>query len=186
MIDIVFPNKNEAAFIEMAQKLGISGLIFAYKHPSEFSKNPDIANALFIEPKHIQKARDNDVLAICPASREAIERGADIAAGFEMQESKDHTHYRESGLNQVLCTLATEKKVRIGFSFSAILQSFGQKRTQLMGRMAQNIIFCRKFKTPMKIASFATDPYEMRAPAELKACFMQLGMDAIQAQNALK
>ena len=186
MIDIVFPNKNESEFIEMAKKLGISGLIFAYKSPAEFSKNKDIANALFIEPKNLQKAKNLDVLAICPASREAIERGADIVYGFEMQEIKEHTHYRQSGLNQVLCKLATEKKARIGLSFSAILQSFGQRRAQLIGRMTQNIIFCRKYKTPMKIASFATTPYEMRAPAELTAFFMQLGMDAGQAQAALK
>lgn len=186
MIDIVFPNKNEAEFIEMARKLGISGLIFAYKQPSEFSKNPEAANALFVEPKHIQKARNNDMLSICPASREAIERGAGIVVGFELQEAKDHTHYRESGMNQVLCTIATEKKVRIGFSFSTILQYTGQKRAQLLGRMSQNIRFCRKFKTPIKIASFASTPFDMRAPAELKAFFMQLGMDAQTVQNALK
>ena len=185
MIDIVFPNKNESEFIEMARKLGISGLIFAYKQPSEFYEG-DASNALFIEPKNIQKARNNDVLAICPASREAIERGADIVVGFELQEIKDHTHYRESGMNQVLCKLATERKVRIGFSFSTILQIYGQKRAQLLGRIMQNITFCRKFKTPTKIASFATSPYEMRAPAELKAFFIQLGMDENQAQQALK
>ena len=185
MIDIVFPNKNEAEFIELAKKLGISGLIFVYKQPSEFGKY-EAANALFVEPKHIQKARQNDVLAICPGTREAIERGADIVFGFETQEGKDHTHYRLSGLNQVLCNLATEKKVRIGFSFSEILQNIGQKRAQLIGRMAQNIIFCRKFKTPVKIASFASNPYEMRAPAELKSFFEQLGMDAQTIQNSLK
>jgi hypothetical protein len=185
MIDIVFPNKNEAEFIEMAKKLGISGLVFAYKQPSEFCKY-DAANALFVEPKHIQKARQSEALAICMGSREAIERGADIVFGFELQEGKEHTHYRLSGLNQVLCALATEKNVRIGFSFSAILNSYGQKRAQLIGRMAQNIIFCRKFKTPVKIASFATSPYEMRAPAELNAFFSQLGMDSQQMQNALK
>ncbi|MEM3154659.1 MAG: RNase P subunit p30 family protein [Candidatus Woesearchaeota archaeon] len=185
MIDIVFPNKNEEKFIAMAKELGISGLVFVYKNPSDFYKG-DVANALLVEPSQIKKAHDNDALAICSASREAIERGADIVFGFELQEAKEHTHYRQSGLNQVLCTIARDKKVRIGFAFSEILNSFGQKRAQQIGRMMQNIAFCKKFKTPVKIASFATTPYEMRAPAELKAFFSQLGMDPQQLQNALK
>ena len=183
MIDVVFPNKNEAEFIEMAKKLGISALIFAYKNPSEFSKH---TNALFVEPKHIQKARNLGVLSICPASREALERGADIVYGFELLEPKDHTHYRSSGMNQVLCAIAAEKKVRIGFSLAEIFSYTGQKRAMLLGRIMQNIRFCQKFKTPMKIASFATEPYGMRAPKDVAALFSQLGMSAGQIQNALK
>ncbi len=187
MIDIVFPNKNEEEFIEMAKKLGIAGLIFAYKNKNEFyEKKTDmpIINALFVEPKNIQKAKQLSAPSICPASREAIERGANIVFNFEILEEKEHTHYRRSGLNQVLCKLATDKKAAIGFSFSTILQYTGQKRAMLLGRIAQNITFCQKYKTPMKIASFATSPYEMRAPADLKALFTQLGMQ--NPEKALK
>jgi RNase P/RNase MRP subunit p30 len=38
----------------------------------------------------------------------------------------------------------------------------------------------------MKIASFATNPYEMRAPAELTALFTQIGMHPTEAAKALK
>ena len=189
MIDIVFPSKNENEFIEMAKRIGITGLIFAYKNKTEFytKESPvPITNALLVEPKDMQKARAISAQAICLASREAIERGADIAYGFELQEAKDPTHYRASGLNQVLCKLATEKKVRIGISFSTILAYTGQKRATTLGRIMQNIIFCRKYKTPIKIASFATNPYEMRAPAELAAFFQQLGIHPKEIQTALK
>ncbi len=179
MTDIVIPNKNEEEFIEMAEKLGINGLIFAYKNKEDFynkKTNIQITNALHCEPKHVQKAKQLGVPSICPASREAIERGANYVYGFEQQDVKDHTHYRESGINQVLCKLATEKKVQITFSFSSILQSTGQKRAILLGRIMQNIIFLQKYKTPIKIASLATNPCEMRAPAELTAFFKQLGL----------
>lgn len=179
MIDIVFPNKNEEEFIKMAERLGISGLVFAYKDKKEFYTKESvlpITNALIVEPKNVRKAHDNKIMAICGASREAIERGADIVYGFELLAEKDPTHYRASGLNQVLCKLAADKKVQIGFSFSTILNFIGQKRAILLGRMAQNITFCQKYKTPMRMASFAADPWEMRAPAELKAFFTQLGM----------
>ena len=168
MIDIVFPNKNEEEFTEMAKKLGIE-IIFAYKD----NKN---AKALLVEPKDVRRTHDKKIMAICTASREAIERGADIVFGFELLEEKEHTHYRKSGLNQVLCKLAADKKVKIGFSFSSILESYGQKRAMILGRMKQNIAFCQKYKTPIKIASFATNPWQMRTESELKAFFRQLGM----------
>jgi hypothetical protein len=187
MIDIVFPNKNEEEFIEMSKKLGMAGIIFAYKNKNEFyEKKTDIPaiNALIAEPKNIMKAKQLNAPAICTASREAIERGANIVFGFELLEEKEHTHYRKSGLNQVLCKIAADKKVAIGFSFTTILNSYGQKRAQLLGRIMQNITFCQKYKTPMKIASFATNPYEMRAPADLTAFFKNLGMQ--QPEKALK
>jgi len=168
MIDIVFPNKNEQEFEETAKKLGIE-LLFVYKD----NKN---AKALLVEPKDVRKTHDKKIMAICTASREAIERGADVVYGFELLETREHTHYRASGMNQVLCKLAADKKVKIGFSFSEILNTYGPKRAIIMGRMAQNIMFCQKYKTPIKIASFATEPYQMRAEAELKAFFKQLGM----------
>ncbi len=189
MIDIVFPNKNETEFIETAKKLSISALIFCYTNKNEFytkkSELP-ITNALLAEPQAVRKAHDANALAICQGSREAIERGADIAYNFELQESKDPTHYRASGLNQVLCKLAADKKVRIGFSVSTLLAHTGQKRAILIGRMMQNITFCTKYKTPMKIASFATEPYQMRPPADLTALFQQLGMQPHNIQQALK
>ncbi len=179
MTDIVFPNKNEEEYLEIAQKLGITGLIFVYKNKTEFytKKTPiTITNALLVEPANVRKAHDNGIIAVCTASREAIERGADIVYGFELTEAKDPTHFRAGGLNQVLCKLAADKKVQIGFSFSAILNSYGQKRAILLGRIMQNITFCRKYKTPTRIASFATSPWEMRAPNDLAAFFAQLGI----------
>ncbi len=179
MIDIVFPNKNEEEYIQIAKRLGLEGIVFVYKDKKEFYTKETaipITNALLVEPKNVRKAHDSNLMAICSASREAIERGADIVFGFELLEAKDPTHYRAGGLNQVLCKLATEKKVQIGFSFSTILNYTGQKRAILLGRIAQNITFCKKYKTPIRIASFATNPWEMRGAQDIKALFSTLGM----------
>lgn len=178
MIDVVFPNKNEQEFIEIAKKLGITGLIFAYKDKKDFYQEKTtipITNALLVEPKNLHKFRG--IPTICTASREAIERGANVVYDFELQEQKEHTHYRRSGLNQVLCKLATDKKVHIGISFANLLNNTGQKRAMILGRIMQNITFCQKYKTKIKIASFATSPYEMRAPQDLRALFQQLGLN---------
>jgi len=187
MIDIVFPNKNEKQFVQIAEKLGIKQLIFVYKSEKEFyteKSKVEITNALLVEASKVRKTQDKKILTVCKASREAIERKADIVYGFELQEGKDKTHYRLSGLNQVLCKLATRKKVKIGLSVSELLVVKGQVVT--MGRMMQNIRLCTKYKTPMKIASFASNPYQMRSSEDLTALFKQLGMQPNQIKQALK
>ena len=38
MFDIVFPDKNEKEFIKNAERLGFSGLYFAYTKPTDISQ----------------------------------------------------------------------------------------------------------------------------------------------------
>lgn len=181
MIDIVIPNDNENDFVAMAKHLGISELIFLYKKrpPAKIYDIPT-HNAVLAMPQQTK-----NILSICLGSRDAIERGATIVYDFETIEPKDHTHYRRSGLNQVLCKLAKQKKVTIGFSLATILHANTRERAQLIGRMMQNIAFCEKFGVQTKIASFATTPHEMRSPHDLRSFFITLGMREITAQHAL-
>jgi RNase P/RNase MRP subunit p30 len=51
--------------------------------------------------------------------------------------------------------------------------------------MAQNIVFCRKFKVPTLIASFARTPFELRNPSDLASFFTVLGMHPEEAKKAL-
>ncbi|PIN75242.1 hypothetical protein COV18_03570 [Candidatus Woesearchaeota archaeon CG10_big_fil_rev_8_21_14_0_10_37_12] len=186
MIDIVFPNKNEEQFIELAKKLGIKQLIFAYANQKEFytkKTNFPTENLLLTTPQKMPKQTKNKY--ICKGNREALEQRAYVAYDFEQTERSDHTHYRQSGLNQVLCKLATEKNVRIGFSMSSILSVTGVKQAVLLGRIAQNIQFCKKYKTPTKIASFATKPEHMRSPEDLASLFTMLGMQKTEIKLAL-
>lgn len=190
MFDIVFPNKNETDFIEMAVRLGFSGLVFVYKDKEDFFAGDSpihTMNALLVDANKILKARSAKVLAFCETAdaRSALEHGADVVFGIEASEFEDKTHYRVSGLNQVLCKIAAENKSSIGFSFEKVLSCFGPRRAKLLGRMMQNIALCRKFKAPMRIGSFAKDPFGMRSPTDLAAFFQQLGMTASEARLAL-
>lgn len=184
MRDIVFPKGNEAEFIVMAKRLGFLGLICVYEKKADFSKDPFVQNALLVRPDQVRSAQSAKVLTVCRASREALERGADIVFGFEVFEGKDKMHYRESGLNQVFCKIAAQKNVQVSFSAEAIIESSGQARAVLLGRMMQNFVLCRKFKARVRIASFASSPYHMRAPAELASLFRDLGLDSSQAKSA--
>lgn len=104
--------------------------------------------------------------------------------GFELQEHKDFLHQRASGLNHVLCQIATKKNVHVAFSFNTILNTTGPERSKILGRMMQNIALCKKYKTPVRIGSFATQPYEMRSSNDLSALFAQLGLQ--EAKKAMQ
>jgi RNase P/RNase MRP subunit p30 len=114
-------------------------------------------------------------------NRQAVSsKGVDILLDPHCGRRRDFMHQRNSGLNHVLCKLAKQNKVAIGFSFFSILHAKQQGR--LMGRMMQNIKLCRKYKVPMVIASFAQNKWELRNPTDLQAFFRVLGMTGKEVQ----
>lgn len=110
----------------------------------------------------------------------------DIIYGFEEQEKKDSLHFRSSGLNQVILKLAQQNKIAIGFNFSTLLNCVDNfQRALLIGRIKQNVKFCRKYKVKMVVASFAKSRYEMRDAKDLLAFARVIGMNGKEANEAL-
>ncbi|MEE9525076.1 MAG: hypothetical protein V3V78_00535 [Candidatus Woesearchaeota archaeon] len=182
-MDICFPDKNEEEFIAIAKKLSIKELYFIYP----FSKNPKQQKSkieasqkqtkiklnfgILAKQQEITKAKKLSKFVITgssPKDQYVIEKlQPSLIFNFEKQERKDKFHYRTSGLNQVLCKLAKQNKVIIGFSFSEILNS--KKRKILLGRIAQNLKFCKQYSTHFLFASFASSPFELRPKKHLKS-----------------
>lgn len=196
MFDIVFPNGNEHEFFGMAQKLGYKGLICVYPsiHAAEsipqYPKNLDVRTAVLAEPKRAFQIKVSGIRTFVHCSdqdRSVLDRGAaHVLYNAEGVQQKDYMHQRGSGLNQVMCALAKKNNIAIGFSFSSILATIGSKRAQLIGRMMQNIMLCRKYQVKTLIGSFATDPWMMRSPHDLQALFAVLGMHPSEAKKSLQ
>lgn len=187
--DIVFPGGNEKEFLEIAKKLGYKTIIFAYKGIDKMPKSlPElmkkskvkITTAIVAEEKQIQKAKKYASLVLVKSTgndRWVLEKSqADIIFGLEAAQKKDFLHHRASGLNQVLCKIASQKGKTIGFDFSTVLNSKGMLRAQIIGRMMQNARFCRKYKVKVLLASFAKSPYGMRAQKDLDAFKRVIGL----------
>lgn len=194
MIDIVFPDKNEKEFIEMAEKLGYKEIIFVYEHkfPQQKSKLNTLLkthDALLVQHKKVISAKNKVRLVFVKAeedNRFAFEKSVpSMVFALEEAQPRDFMHQRGSGLNHILCRLASQNKVKIGFSFSSILAGSAVKRAQIIGRIKQNIMLCRKYKCGTVIASFAKSPYEMRSPADLMSFFIELGMHPREAKDSL-
>lgn len=113
-------------------------------------------------------------------------KNVDVLLSPEKGVKKDSLHYRNSGLNHVICKLAKKNNIAIGFNFNDILTSGGLKRAEILGRMMQNVKLCRKYKLRMVIGSFARNKWEMRARNDLISFGIVLGMHPKEAGNSLK
>lgn len=117
-------------------------------------------------------------------NRRTVEnKQVDMLVAPERAGKKDRLNQRDSGLNDVLCKLAKENDVAIGFSFSDVLNS--KYRAILIGRMMQNVRLCRKYKVCMVLASFAHNPWDMRYAADIFAFGVVLGMTPKEAMIAM-
>ena len=192
--DIVIPNNNEAEFIEIASKLGIKKVYFLYDfdyyneektqkklESIKNHKNISIDDGFIVHQKNINKAMQQSKLLVAKSSdkdRFFIEsKKIKLIYGFEELNKKDYLHQRASGLNHVICELASKNNVAIGFSYSSLFNKNPADTPLLIGRMMQNIALCQKYKVKTIIGSFSEKPFEMRASHDIASLFYMLGMD---------
>jgi len=175
--DIVFPEKNESEFVDMAVRLGYTKLIFVYDYTPNMGSilkkikritKIEVEIGLLAEEKHIRKAKKlvNFVL-VSQAKRGAFENKDITVCNLERISRRDFMHHRGSGLDSVLCKLAQKNNITITFSLYSMLKG----TEKIIGRIKQNIKLCRKYKIKTVIASFASDPYEMRGYKDLESLF---------------
>jgi len=180
MTDYVYPNNNEKAFIQMAEYFGIEKLCFIYQ------KEPDIRKVRLLQEstKVVLSAgiefrgspRKTKASVVFVRANEDIRKYLQNlkvkgVIGVEQSPKLDYMHHRNSGLNQVLCKVAKDCKTSVVYSFSDLLNVERKKRAIFLGRMRQNMKFCRKYKTPVIIGSFAKHPTEMRCLKDIELLF---------------
>lgn len=113
-------------------------------------------------------------------NREVVEKKrAQILLNPHQERTKDALHFRNSGLNHVLCTFAHANNVAIAFSLDQV------QTPEQMGRVMQNIMLCRKYKVQMLFFTNAKTLYEMRGAQDLLALCRVLGMTPGEAKDAL-
>tara|TARA_Y100000294_G_scaffold45400_1_gene41930 strand:+ start:9001 stop:9606 length:606 start_codon:yes stop_codon:yes gene_type:complete len=188
MIDIAIPKNNEEDFVAIAEKLGYKGLCFLYNYNDYLNKQKNfetkkikIYRGVLAENKNINKIKskpkNEKVFVVVRSSsddRKIMEGSkAHMIFSFEDNIKRDFIHQRASGLNHILCKLANENNIIMGFSLSSILNT--ENKHVILGRIVQNIKMCRKFKVKTAIASFAKNPYEMKSTHDLSSLFYILG-----------
>ncbi|MEM4337107.1 MAG: RNase P subunit p30 family protein [Candidatus Woesearchaeota archaeon] len=179
MFDITFPEENEKQIAETAIKLKYKEVYFAYeekKLPKEkFNIKGINTKIALINPKNPSKARKKaDILIADKEARHYIEKtDIDIIFGLEAKAKKDFMKQRNSGLNQVLCSIAAKRNKTYGFNFRDVL--LARNRHEIIGRMMQNMVLCKKYKVKTIFFSGARTPLEMRNWRDMKSFFELLG-----------
>jgi len=114
-------------------------------------------------------------------NRAAVEdRKVDMLLDPEIGRKYDFSDWRNSGLNDVMCRLASQNDVTIGIDLSTLPEE-RFARAERIGRIIQNIMLCRKFKTKIFIFSSKNEFNEH----DLRGIAMTFGMSTKQADESL-
>ena len=122
----------------------------------------------------IVQAQDDDF------NRKIFEnKDIDIIIGLESHNKKDRLKQRDSGLNEVLCKLATKNNIKIGINLQDIKKQSPKDKAIILARIKQNIILCKRTNT--KIIILGNYPKQ-----EITSFLLSLGASTQQAKQAIE
>jgi ribonuclease P/MRP protein subunit RPP1 len=78
-------------------------------------------------------------------------KDVDIFLSPESHNKKDRLKQRDSGLNEILCKLATKNNIKIGINLKEIQKLSKQDKAIILARIIQNIKLCKRTKTQIII-----------------------------------
>ncbi|MBI4739765.1 hypothetical protein HY772_09605 [Candidatus Woesearchaeota archaeon] len=189
-MDVIFPDDNEKEFLEIAKRLGVQELCLVYNDISSLKKVSALQGNTGIKlysgavcsPQNIAKYKGKAEFVFVNAGdhpdkvRDILEHGhPDVVFDLECTAKRDFMHHRASGLNQVHCALMAKNNIALGMSVSSVLHSSCHERAKILGRMGQNVWLARKYKLKVLFASFAREPYEMRAGKDIESLCRAIG-----------
>jgi len=98
-------------------------------------------------------------------------KDVDIFLSPELHNRKDFLKQRDSGLNEILCKLASKNNIKIGINLKPIIKSDKKQKAIALARILQNIKLCKRTKTQIIILD--KDNYNKQ---EIQSLFLTLGM----------
>jgi len=186
--------------LKTAQTLGWDGVCLTRdvkkgdgKFCDEVSGLDVLTGAMIPSPirKNARKALELADMVLVEGGDESVNRKAsecwevDVLAHPERNTNKDFMHQRNSGIDHIMARFMKERCIAIEINFSEVLNSSGNSRARILGRMRQNVMLARKYKTPVVLTSGARDKWGLRAPGELMAFGRCLGMTELEARTAV-
>ncbi len=113
----------------------------------------------------IIKAQDDEF------NRKILEnKDIDVLLSPEIHNRKDFLKQRNSGLNEVLCKLASKNNIKIGIDLNEIKKLNKKEKAIILSRIIQNINLCKRTKT--KVIIFPENKYKKQ---DIQGFFQALG-----------
>ena len=112
-------------------------------------------------------------------NRKALEiKGINMLIINEALEIKDYMKQRNSGLNEVVANICTEKNIELGIQLDEIIKKNDVEKAKALSRLIQNTMLCKKAGAKLV---FLTNSKDKLA---LQAILLSLGASTKQAQQA--
>ena len=145
-----------------------------YVHINEnsFEKIKSLIQSSKKEGKKIIYSSDSDEL-----SRKILEKlGSDINIYLiNLAGRRDKSKQREGGFNQVIAKICKKENINIGINFDEIIESGNLfEKSEILGRIRQNIKLCNKNKLKMKFIFLKKE--NERNIYDIKSLGLVLGM----------
>lgn len=190
-MDIVHYSDGFPALVAWAERADVSSLIVLgapIKQLRTLQKGTSVKlfGGKFVMASDIARlsSQKTSSLIFAQASRASLEHPAVAAVvDAEIQEKRDKLHQRNSGLNEVLASIASQNKKVLLLNLSLLRL---QKKEQVLGRFLQNIALAKKAKLPVLLISGARTAFELRATRELRALTLSLGIPSELSRQAEK
>jgi len=94
------------------------------------------------EKQIIVKAQDTEF------NRKILEnKDVNVLLSPELHNRKDRLKQRDSGLNEILCKIATKNNIKIGINIKEIQKLSKKQKAIVLARIIQNIQLCKRTKT---------------------------------------
>ncbi|MEM3877543.1 MAG: hypothetical protein QXW07_03475 [Candidatus Woesearchaeota archaeon] len=192
LTDIVIPKQDEKDFIIRARSLGYKGIMLLY-HPKEYEEKLQllreisglyqdfsISAGILIESTKAKNINQYNRRFNCAMIGRGFSpnffKKNQVSMIFELETSSTgSSKYRSSGLNQVLCSEAIRNGKAIGISASQILEN--EASSEILGRILRNIKIAQTYKVPIRAASLAETPDNMRNPYDILSLLRELGLN---------
>ncbi len=181
--------------IDFAKRLGWSGIVFCCFADSveiieqqrrivNSLKTKDFDVAMGVEIKAnsgeelhsaIDRTRRKAEMLIVSGGSLDINRAALETNQVDMLSHPENQR-NDSGIDLVMAKLAADNNVSIELNFREALNSYRKSRVHVLSHMRHNLKLAKKFGFPLAITSGAYSKWELRAPRELAAFGINLGM----------
>lgn len=135
--------------------------------------------------RQIKLIKKNEIIIIAKNeefNRKILEnKNVDCLIFKEFPRLKNNLKQRDSGLNHVLCKLAYENEIKIGFDFSSFFKLNDFEKVDFLSKLMQNIKLCKKYKLNVLILNiFKMDK------KDLNGFLLTLGMTTLMAKKAVE
>jgi RNase P/RNase MRP subunit p30 len=123
----------------------------------------------------IVKAQDDDF------NRKILEnKNVNILLSPELHYRKEPLKQRDSGLNEILCRIAKNNKIKIGIDIDEIRKLNNKDKSKILARVIQNINLCKK--TGAELILFPKNKYKKQ---DLMGFLQSLKSSTSQASKSI-